>query len=573
MSGGLRLALTFVRPRLEEPVRDCAERQATALRNLHELAVGISAHRDLGLALQAVSEAARELGFGVAVVNLVRDDGDLEVVAVAGDEEAREALWGKVSARASWDELLAAGDELHGTVFLDHATVTWPEEQAMAAWIPEAGSSDDDPDAFHPEDALFVPMLTADGELLGTLSVDLPTDGRRPGAQTRELLGMFGSHAALAIDHARLLRDLKAEQAEQQVLVRRLQALLELSRQLAATSERGQVIRVTAQALAEVVGCDQGAVLLWDDDRSSLRSTAVEPAAGPVLSAHLDAADCPEARRLAGRGDPIRLNATTASPPVRRLLGAWGATEALAIPLGGCDLPAGALIAGWREGGTLDRGSADTVARLRALADQASTALANAQLVDAVRHQSLHDTLTGLANRRLIAERLQELLDACSPQDGVAVVYCDLDGFKAVNDTFGHGAGDELLRAATSRLLTSVRTGDVVGRLGGDEFVVLLPDAHDEDEVAGTAQRIAARFERPFHVEGTAVHVPTSVGVAVHRGCGGDPDVLMRHADAAMYLAKRSGCAGRSRVVQAPTSHGPAVTGAPVALSAAALDD
>jgi diguanylate cyclase len=156
-----------------------------------------------------------------------------------------------------------------------------------------------------------------------------------------------------------------------------------------------------------------------------------------------------------------------------------------------------------------------------------------------LRHQTLHDPLTGLANRTLLNG---ELLEALAGQAAVAVVLVDLDGFKPVNDRYGHGTGDELLVAVGRRLRSCARQGDVVARLGGDEFVVLLRGP--ADEVGRFAEELARRvvgvLGRPFTLDPVTVRISSSVGVA-SSGPGHTADELLQAADGAMYQAKRSG--------------------------------
>ena len=164
-------------------------------------------------------------------------------------------------------------------------------------------------------------------------------------------------------------------------------------------------------------------------------------------------------------------------------------------------------------------------------------------------HLATHDVLTGLANRALLQQRLEAALRTGAPADepGVAVVYCDLDGFKAVNDGLGHDVGDRVLVTVAERIRAEAADGDVVARLGGDEFVVLVTDA--VDRAVDLAHRLVASLSRP--VPGVPLPVGTSVGVAT-AAAGADPDDVLSSADAAMYRAKS---AGRSRVVVAGTVH------------------
>ncbi|NEK84169.1 diguanylate cyclase [Blastococcus saxobsidens] len=157
----------------------------------------------------------------------------------------------------------------------------------------------------------------------------------------------------------------------------------------------------------------------------------------------------------------------------------------------------------------------------------------------ALREAALHDPLTGLPNRNLLLDRLDQSLAAAErAQRPMAVLYCDLDGFKPVNDTAGHAAGDEVLVEAARRLAAAVRPGDTVARIGGDEFVVLCPEVGSEQAAQVIADRITAAFDRPLRRSGGAEHaVGISIGVAL---CGPDDtaDSALASSDAAMYRVK-----------------------------------
>ena len=160
-------------------------------------------------------------------------------------------------------------------------------------------------------------------------------------------------------------------------------------------------------------------------------------------------------------------------------------------------------------------------------------------------HAALHDSLTGLPNRRLLLERLGQAL-ARSRRDGrdVAVLFLDLDHVKRVNDSLGHDAGDALLAAVAHNLAEAVRDTDSVARLGGDEFVVVCEEVHGDEEVDILAGRILEAISTPVEISGHRVVVTASLGVVTPESASVDPRDLLRHADAAMYHAKRS---GRSR--------------------------
>jgi two-component system, cell cycle response regulator len=155
---------------------------------------------------------------------------------------------------------------------------------------------------------------------------------------------------------------------------------------------------------------------------------------------------------------------------------------------------------------------------------------------------ALQDPLTGLANRRLLAERTSMALDhARRNQSAMAVVYLDLDGFKQVNNTLGHAAGDALLKMVAGRLLAAVREEDTVARLGGDEFIIGLWHLSSADDAATVASKVIEAVSRPYDVEGQAVGITASAGIGIYPLHGEDADTLMRNADMALYETKRAG--------------------------------
>ena len=155
---------------------------------------------------------------------------------------------------------------------------------------------------------------------------------------------------------------------------------------------------------------------------------------------------------------------------------------------------------------------------------------------------ALKDPLTGLANRRLLAERLSMVLvHARRNKSAMAVVYLDLDGFKQINDTLGHGAGDVLLKMVAGRMVATVREEDTVARLGGDEFVIALWNVSGTDDAARVTLKVIEAVSQPYVIEGHTVSITTSAGVGIYPVHGEDADTLMKSADLALYEAKRAG--------------------------------
>ena len=153
-----------------------------------------------------------------------------------------------------------------------------------------------------------------------------------------------------------------------------------------------------------------------------------------------------------------------------------------------------------------------------------------------------HDALTGLPNRTLLADRVEQALARAHRSGGkLAVLFLDLDRFKNVNDSLGHAIGDQLLQAVSERLTACLREGDTAARLGGDEFIISLPDVGDASEVARVAARILAELAKPLTVSGHQLPAEASIGIAMYPDDGQSAQTLMRSADTAMYHAKDSG--------------------------------
>jgi diguanylate cyclase (GGDEF)-like protein/PAS domain S-box-containing protein len=164
------------------------------------------------------------------------------------------------------------------------------------------------------------------------------------------------------------------------------------------------------------------------------------------------------------------------------------------------------------------------------------------QLEQKLSDMATHDPLTGLPNRLLLSDRLSVGLAQAQRRDTrLAVMMLDLDRFKTVNDTFGHGVGDELLRAAGERLISLIRKSDTVARIGGDEFVVLLLQIDKMGDAIRVAQKILGTFRKPFVLDAYQIRISTSIGIAIYPEDGKDVETLFKNADTAMYWAKEQG--------------------------------
>jgi diguanylate cyclase (GGDEF)-like protein/PAS domain S-box-containing protein len=195
-----------------------------------------------------------------------------------------------------------------------------------------------------------------------------------------------------------------------------------------------------------------------------------------------------------------------------------------------------------------DKKSAKLILQMQDITDRKS-------VEERLLHEALHDGLTGLPNRALYMDHLRKAVARWKRRDrgAFAVLFLDLDGFKGINDTLGHLAGDQLLVEFTQRLMSNVRPGDTFARMGGDEFSILLDDLNDLNDAIIAVKRLQRMLEEPFRLSGRELFVTSSIGVALSVPEYVDPEEILRHADAAMYRAKKLG-KGRYEVFDRTTS-------------------
>ncbi|MFI5676535.1 diguanylate cyclase CdgB [Streptomyces cellulosae] len=529
-----------------------------SLRQLHQVMADMNTARSLADTLQTVAEGVvQALGYELACVNLVRPDGDLVVAAFAGNSAAEALITGRVGSRESWERRLGMGEHWDDLVFIPHTEGWVLDDDDVPQWYTD-GPAPRFEDEWHPSDRLFAPMYTpaapgggSCGELIGVLSVDRPRNGRRPGAWGREALQMYAFQAAIAISNARLRANM------QRALVR-----LEREQQALRASEESfrQAFEYapSGMAIAEMGGDQHGRILRTNDALCRLLGRPASAMRRYSFSDLVHPEDIGTLLRTSAEGGRAELR-----------LGRRDGTYVW-VSL------RNSVVADAADGPRF---------LLTHVEDIEERKRRELQLA----HRASHDSLTGLPNSAELRSRLSsrlcrrathtgelESIDAAyghpafdangfdtyrpgaeafdaydhhvhtvAPEGdfddgtkGLAVLFCDLDGFKSINDRFGHNAGDAVLIEVARRLSRGVRDGDTVARLGGDEFVVLA-DGLGRADAEDLAVRLRNEIIQPIRVDGRAMRVGASFGIGWAH-CGMTADEVLKSADERMYVEKRS---------------------------------
>ncbi len=531
------------------------------LRQLHQVVADLNTARSLADTLQAVADGVvRGLGYDLAAVNLVRPDGDLVVAAFAGSAAGEALLAGRVGSRASWERRLTMGEQWGSLRFIPHTEGWVLIDDDVPQWHAE-GPLPRFADEWHPGDRLYAPMHTSQtvgGELIGIISVDQPTSGRRPGPWGREALQMYAFQSGIAISNARLRANM------QRALVR-----LERDQQALRASEESfrQAFEYapSGMAIAEMGGDQHGRLLRANDALCRLLGRTASTMRRFSFSDLVHPEDIGLLLRTSAEGGRAEL----------RLARRDGSYVWVSLR--------NSVVADTADGPRF------LLTHVEDIEERKSREL---QLA----HRASHDSLTGLPNSAELRARLSARL--CSrPQDkspatlamelegpdeysfsygygpeemprplagldshahamapeegeeesaskGLAVLFCDLDGFKSINDRFGHHTGDAVLIEVARRLTGAVRDGDTVARLGGDEFVVLA-DGLASADADDLAVRLRNAIIPPIRVDGRAVRVGASFGIG-WAACGMTTEEVLHSADQRMYVEKRSRSTPRS---------------------------
>ncbi|ARX84432.1 diguanylate cyclase CdgB [Streptomyces alboflavus] len=536
------------------------------LRQLHQVVADLNTARSLADTLQTVADGVvNGLGYELACVNLVRPDGDLVVAAFAGNPAAEALITGRVGSRESWERRLAMGEAWGALRFIPYTEGWVLDEDDVPQWYTE-GPEPRFEDEWHPSDRLFAPMYatgSSGGELIGVISVDRPRNGRRPGAWGREALQMYAFQAAIAISNARLRANMQRALVRLEREQQALRASEESFRQAfeyapsgmaiaeMGGDQHGRILR-TNDALCRLLGRPASAMrrysfsdLVHPEDIGTLLRTSAEGGRAELRFARrdgtyvwvslrnsvvADAADGPrfllthvedieERKRrelqLAHRASHDSLTGLPNSAELRARL----SSRLCRRPHAGQPSTVDSLDAAYDNSGLYASGHA----------------IGHGHGPSGGAHAGAHGD--GYDHHVHTVAPPEETV----PDDGtkgLAVLFCDLDGFKSINDRFGHHTGDAVLIEVARRLTSGVRDGDTVARLGGDEFVVLA-DGLGRADAQDLAVRLRNAIIPPIRVDGRAVRVGASFGIGWAH-CGMSADEVLHSADQRMYVEKRS---------------------------------
>jgi diguanylate cyclase (GGDEF)-like protein len=517
------------------------------LRGLVEVTRLLRAREDLPALLDAVARTIGEsLGYQTVAVNLYRPEwDDFEVTTVYGNEAAKEVLLGNARPGDDWTVLLIERFERHGAYFVPSGAVDW--DSLGPSYVPE-GARACHPDAWDPEDALFVPMRDQRGLLLGILSVDEPVNGRKPTDEELEVLVSLVDHAALAVEAAR-------EAAESARHQRALEELLAVSSRITGEPSDSEILRRVCTGIrgaldfrnvcAALVDAETGTIVPqaaagWQLDDLLQRELITVAQVEPLLDEMFLREGCyllTHDQALARIGSEVGVY-----PSQLNGRGPWAWNRHwLIVPLE--DGHGGLLGIIWVDN-PCDRlvPSADRLQALRIFANDAAAALVSGRHLGELRFLADHDPLTRLLNRRAFVTRLEgEVARAVRYGRSFGLVVADLDDFKQLNDRFGHVPGDEALVAFANVLAESLRKPDDAFRIGGDEFAVLLAEATEEDTRQVVARVEALLEQLAADGEPWAANLSASFGSAGFPEDANDAQTLFRLADEALYDAKRNG--------------------------------
>ena len=476
--------------------------------------------------------ATQQLAEFLAAVTSYPDERSAARGAV---ERAAEALEAEVAAIVTGGSVVAAIGFPDGTASA-HALVAVARGESEQVTIPGVGEFAAVAVPIEGEADASLVMARAGGSFDAEERHLMRAMGRVLSLTTR-LLATLGEERALrkrsdvqASENAQLLAELRERQAL-------LERLASIQRSIVHRADLGELLQAVVEGARELIGDEVVTLRLIDPADPGQTEMVAQVGLRPELASSLrhGSADEGASGQAITRGDLVVIEDYVDDPVALPPLAADRLQAVMAAPVHQNGRVCGSLVVGTHARGRTYSASEREV--LRSFAEHASLALTDARNFGQAIHRAFHDALTDLPNRALFTNKVDSaLLVAKDAATSVAVLFLDLDGFKTVNDSLGHAAGDELLRAVGARLRGAIKATDTAARFGGDEFAILLevPSRQSSTPVR-IAERVLATIAAPFEIDGQEVSLTASIGVATGTEPGED---LLRNADLAMYHAK-----------------------------------
>jgi diguanylate cyclase (GGDEF)-like protein/putative nucleotidyltransferase with HDIG domain len=509
----------------------------SSLRALLDVAAVVRSRADMQHLFEEIAgTVAQALGFLAVVVNVYRPAwDDYEVVVVEGDDAAaRETLLGEHVDPRELAKLLHERFRVHDAYLVPHDEFDFAS--TGMTWVKGTGGPAG-PDAWHPDDALLVPLTASGGSPLAFLSLDDPVNGRRPPERSLEIVSAVAAIAASVIEHGQLA----AEDARHRAAV---EHLLRVSSELMTSKSRAEMLNAVCEGIRDALRFEKAAVFLDEaGDGELVLSAGVGfedmEGIGPFPGAGLERMMAPEFEQEGcvlidsptahAMATELGIPTVYASHHNGRGPRAWN-HHWLMVPLRNRD---GVLLGFLWADDPVDLllPGVDGLRALRAFANHAVGAIESARHLERMRELAELDPLTGLRNRRGFEKGLE------SRGSPLALLICDLDHFKRVNDTLGHPVGDDVLRTFADLLRGCTREQDVAVRLGGEEFALALSGVGEREALA-VAERLRREVANAFR----DFPVPISVSVGIADGTRDvGAEALVRAANRALFAAKRLG--------------------------------
>ena len=518
--------------------------EAELLRGLVNLASEVQRSPELDGIVRAVATTVTQtFGYREAAVYLVDDDGvTFRAQATVGEHPDYDAeVFARPVPKRIWDELFLERYQMGSSFFVDHRLHKWTDEQLH--YLPPLPLGKRADDEWHEDDDLLVPLYDKRRRLMGVLDLYDPADKSVPTLEQIKALEVFAAHSAVAIENARQYEELESTSTELQRQLQLRHQLLNLSTALLSTLDQRDVFALITSMLKQIVDYDTMDIRLVDEEAHELVAIYARDENADEMLGFRSSLDEGVSGWVVRHNEAQLVNDMDHDPRAVFVPGTEeGEPQAsIIVPLNVRGKVTGVLSVDRLHGHTFDENELEPA---KLFANMAAIAIENARSYEDMERQAISDGLTGIHNYRHFRDTLKATVSRAERYDETfCLLMMDLDHFKAVNDTIGHQAGDDVLRAVADVLRRCSRESDYQARYGGEEFVMLLPQT-GLSEASTLAERVRSQVAE-IDVGHPGLNVTMSIGVASFPDSARDHDGVLAAADAALLRAKAR---GRDRV-------------------------